>query len=354
MRSPRARLLAIAAVTLVLLRGATALAASPAELAPKYQQFLEEAELLMSAAERAAFVALGEDYARDAFIASFWRSRDPYPETARNEARDTWQERLESGRSLFGTIHDARARFQLLNDAPDQRVEIAQRDPAAGDGFRCAGLLVPIEVWAYAHDERTHEELVVIFFRPGGVSPWRRWESYDGVGALVVTGTAQVQGPSKAEVFAVARDQCPEAAEALQAALAWIAAREPFHYPLMMIKAEAPIEPPSVEWLSTFASYSTDVPADAGTFSASVDFSFPGRRQSRTVVQGTIAVPVAELGEAALAGAHSYDLLVTGEVLHDSELLDRFRYRFDFAAGDVSGPDLPLVIQRPLRPGDYR
>ena len=65
-------------------------AAKIAQLAPKYQQWLQSVELLITDEERKSFLALDEDYQRDAFIDKFWRSRDPYPDTARNELKDKW------------------------------------------------------------------------------------------------------------------------------------------------------------------------------------------------------------------------------------------------------------------------
>ena len=121
------------------------------------------------------------------------------------------------------------------------------------------------------------------------------------------------------------------------------------------MKAEAPLEKPSGEWLATFASYSTDLPAGAGTFPATLELAFPGRQQSRTVLQATVKVATADLGHAELGGARSYNLLLTGEVLRGGQLFDRFRYKFDFPAAAGRAPRyLPLVFQRPLRPGDYR
>ena len=72
---------------------ATAAAAKPptaeqraaiASLAEKYRAFLAEVDVLLSDEERATFLALTQDYERDAFIDHFWKSRDPYPETPRN------------------------------------------------------------------------------------------------------------------------------------------------------------------------------------------------------------------------------------------------------------------------------
>ena len=90
-------------------------------------------------------------------------------------------------RELFGSLRDARSRFQLLNGAPDLRVDVGQRDPRSGPGARCSGLVVPTEVWGYARNARTGEQLLVIFYRPGGVADFRRWHADEGLAALLVT-----------------------------------------------------------------------------------------------------------------------------------------------------------------------
>ncbi|HEV8631536.1 MAG TPA: GWxTD domain-containing protein, partial [Thermoanaerobaculia bacterium] len=314
-------------------------------LAEKYRQFLDEVSVLISDEERGAFLALEEDYQRDAFIDRFWRSRDPYPETARNELKDKWQARLDEARSLFGSLEDERAHFLLLNGPPEGRVEV-----------RCAGVIWPTEVWYYARDNRTHEELLVIFYQRFGAGAYRIWEPLEGLSSLVQDlgiGTDPTRADQQA--FQRIREGCAgESVDALLGSVAKIYSLGKLAYPLQVMKAVAPLEHPSGEWLQTFSSYSTDLPAGAGTFPATVDFAFPGRRQSRTIVQGTVKVALADIGHADLGGARSYNLLITGEVLEKGGLFDRFRYKFDFPAVDVTGEYLPLVIQRPLRPGDYR
>jgi GWxTD domain-containing protein len=134
-------------------------AARLAELDAEQRRWFEDVELLLSSDERATFLALREDYQRDAFIANFWRARDPYPETARNEFRDKWQAKVDEARALFETLADERARFYLLNGPPDARIEIAQQDPR-GEGSRCRGLIVPAEVWFYGTEGRLRQELL--------------------------------------------------------------------------------------------------------------------------------------------------------------------------------------------------
>ena len=322
-------------------------AAKIAQLPAKYQAFLEAVDLLISDAERTAFLELAEDYQRDAFIDKFWRSRDPYPETPRNELKDKWEARLEEARAAFGGVSDERGRFLLLNGPPAARIEV-----------RCSTIVWPAEVWFYTKDNRTREELFVVFYQRFGAGAFRMWQPLDGVGVLVQDmgiGVDTGDGRRDQEAFQKIRDSCPgESADALLAAIGKIFAMGKMAYPMLVMKALGPLDKPSGEWLATFASYSTDVPAGAGTFPGSVELAYPGRQQSRTVLQATIKVATSDLGFVELGGARSYNLLLTGEVLRGNELFDRFRYKFDFPAADVGGPHLPLIIQRPLRPGDYK
>src|SRR5688500_10905854 len=136
-----------------------------AALPEKYRQFLAEVEILITPTELAAFLALEQDYQRDAFITNFWRSRDPYPDTARNELQDQWQVRLELAASLFGAIGDERAKMVLYNGPPDGRVEA-----------RCTSLW-PVEVWFYDKKKnRTREELWIIFYQRFGAGACRIWQ----------------------------------------------------------------------------------------------------------------------------------------------------------------------------------
>jgi Ca-activated chloride channel family protein len=315
-----------------------------AQLPAAYQTWLEEHDLLMNEGELAAFLALEEDYQRDAFIQSFWKSRDPYPETGRNELQDRWQATVEEARSLFGDLRDERSRMMLLNGAPAARVEIG-----------CSQVLYPSEVWFYDKGSRAREEIFLLFTRPFGLGAYRLWMPGDGIAALMANVGAASAGPRNTDSAAVdaIRSGCGQTADALFAALSNITKLGVMGYPLVVMKLSAPIASKSGEWLASFASYSTDLPAQAATFPAEVSFAYPGKRQSRTVAQGTVKVLTSALGQAEIAGSRSYNVVVTGEVLRGDELFDRFRYKFDFPASTV-GEHLPLVFQRLLRPGDYR
>ncbi len=120
---------------------------------------------------------------------------------------------------------------------------------------------------------------------------------------------------------------------------------------------------PNPEWVRTFLSYSTDLPADALPLAAEVEIHFPGRNQSRTIVDASVIVDAGSLrgdgSGAAPPGAGrelpaALGLLLDGEVLRGDELFDHFRYRFELSAERLrAATTLPFSARRFLRPGSY-
>ena len=315
------------------------------ELAPEYQRFLAEVDALISNQELEIFLALDENYEREGFIEEFWKSRDPYGNTARNEFKRHWQERLDMVRANFSSLDEDRAKILLLNGFPDARVEV-----------RCP-IVQPSEVWYYEKDERVPEDLLLLFYESWG-DRWKLWEPTAGLADLSKTDIGFY--PDDSEVIRAIRDRCIDD-DALLGVLNFAYSQGAIGYPTMIMRLLEPIRPPSGEWASTFVSYSSDLPENAHTFPAELHFDFPARHQSRTVVQGRLDVATNVLGAAELAGSTSRNLLLTGEVLQDDRLFDRFRYKFDFPGAEETGEEqpssdalLPIIFQRNLRPGDYR
>jgi Ca-activated chloride channel family protein len=325
-------------------------------LPEKYRTWLEDVELLLTTEERDAFLALTKDYQRDAFIRHFWEVRDDQPRTPRNELREGWEARVQEARKRYGGLADGRARVLLFNGVPDQ-VLLSE----------CPMVLWPLEVWYYSRSERTKSELVVILYQKWRAGRYRIWNPHETAGVLLADGAATDGAPvdrsaglqaeggySRAGVRACGDE---EKGRKIAAAVGWVASQG-FHWDVLEATLDSPPQPPSGEWVSTWRSYSTDVPESAPALSARLEVGFPGRQQSRTVLQGLLTVPVAEAGLVQLAGSRSYNFLLNGEVLllngAETELFDSFRYRFDLPAWQAAGSaTLPLVFQRPLRPGDY-
>jgi Ca-activated chloride channel homolog len=309
-----------------------------AHLSPAHQRWLESVELLITPEERETFLAIEEEYQRDAFIEQFWHTRDPYPDTARNEFRERWERRVEEVRLRFGETSSDRAKIYLLNDAPDAIQPINCTD------------LNKAEVWYYSHADTVGSELLLLFYERGP-SLWRMWLG-DRLTELLRFGG--LGSPNSAVAQAI-RDSCRiDEQEALWAVIGFASRLGLMGYSMITAQAQEPRENPSGEWVATFHAYSTHVDDDAARFPATMSIDYPGRRQSRTVMQALVSVPKDAVGMADLAGHHSYNLLATGEVLLDEHLFENFRYRFNFSDEEVSGDTLPLMIERTLRPGTYQ
>ncbi len=338
-----------------------------------HRQWTEEVALLLSDEEIHSFLCLSQDYQRDAFIAEFWKARDPYPDTARNEFREHWIERLSMVRQLFENTDDERARYYLLNGPPGVHVEICPRRSATS-----------IEAWFYGFEDLSQvmgaifsrrlrqDQYAVIFYRRLGVGPWRAWYPSESLSTSALQPGGRLDLPG-AGIGGLRREDlgagCKE--EELGYALQIIRILNDwggmlgFFYERMIGEKLEPIEAPSDEWLRTFESYSTDLPSGAPELAAALDVSFPGRKESRTVVQTLVQVEPEGATLADLAGARSYAFELIGEVLRADavtsadRLFESFRYRFEFpvegdeASGETQ-PAMPLVAQRYLRPGDYK
>ncbi len=307
------------------------------KLPDKYRDWLRMVDLLMTDEELESFLALEKDYQRDAFIEHFWEVRDTYRSTARNEFRERWEANVQVAYTAFGNLEDDRARVLLLNGAPADRIVSL-----------CSNLLWPVEVWFYAGSDRMQSEFIVVFYRKWGAGPYRVWTSLDGLRELFNGSVASSGEPSLQAIVSGCRD-----GDKLAGGIGWVL-RQGLGYDLLQQRIMEKPQEQRGEWVSSFKSYSTEMPAGATPLPAKLDLEFPGRYQNRTVVQGVLSVPAESAGKASLGSANTFNLQLNGEVLQNGKLFDLFRYKFDFppaAAG--SAENLPVIFQRYLRPGDY-
>jgi Ca-activated chloride channel family protein len=316
------------------------------KLPEKYQKWLATVDLLITDEEVATFLALEQDYQRDAFIKRFWAARDTYKSTARNEFQDRWEANVEQALALFGALDDDRARILLLNGAPSIRIE-----------SRCSTIIWPVEVWAYPHADRIRSQFVVVFYRKWGVGPFRVWSAIDGLGALFSAGAgSRTTAPDLSAIASGCKD-----GDQLAGGIGWVL-RQGMGYDMLQQRMMAKPEEQHGEWVSSFSSYSTDMPEGAKPLPAKLTVDFPGRYQNRTVLQGLVTVAPSAAAKSTLGGANTYNLLLNGEILQNDELFENFRYKFDFPGGPNSAggapngetDNLPIVFQRYLRPGEYK
>jgi Ca-activated chloride channel family protein len=304
-----------------------------AKLPEKYRDWLIEVEVLITPVERSAFLVLEKDYQRDAFIQHFWEVREG-GSSRPGEFQRNFEARVAEARERFGKqMVDERARIFLLNGAP-----------AAEVAGRCATILWPVDIWYYPGSDRTHEEFIIVFYQHWGAGPYRVWDPASGLGELLADNNREERSLS-----AIANG-CRDG-DKIAGAIAWVAAQG-MHYASLQASFQSKPKAPHTEWVNSFRSYSTDLPAGAELLPAKLEISFPGHAGNRTAVQGVVSVPAAAAGQVKLAERRSYDFLLTGEVLQGPRLFENFRYKFDVPLGGAEA-SLPLVFERLLRPGEY-
>lgn len=310
---------------------------SDEHLSDKHRRWLVSVELIITDEERQTFLEIDEEYQRDAFIERFWRTRDPYPDTARNEFRERWEARADEAALRFGRLDDDRAKVFLLNGAPDALVPINCVD------------LVRAEVWYYQRAETLGHEMAMLFYERGP-STWRVWLG-DRYSELLRFGGFNT---TAGQVYELVRQSCKFHEQEAMFAVFAMQRQSSLGYPSLVFDMQTFPDKPSGEWVATFHAYSTDIGDTTERFDADLSITYPGRRQSRTVMQALVSIPKEQVGKAELAGYTSYNLLATGEILLEDRLFENFRYRFNLSDAEITGPNLPLMIERNLRPGTYR
>lgn len=302
--------------------------------------WLAEVEPLITRRERLAFLGLARNYQREAFVQQFWRVRDPFPRTTRNERKERWAVRVAEARARFGNLQEDRARILLLHDRPDGILRV-----------RCTTTRIPAEVWYYRGSDHIDFPFALVFIQPGPGKPLKIWNPVRSGGLIGAFSHARgcIGGKRLAQVIDVL-------------------AADPDNYSLTLDRVLAKPRPSSEEWIDSFTALSTEMPADAVALAGETQIRFLGRYQQRTVVQAMITVPAQAVAMSELAGFRSRDLRLVGEVLQDGHLFESFRYTFGFPVADTADLDaartdatapgtgpayLPLAFERYLRPGGY-
>ena len=111
-------------------------------------------------------------------------------------------------------------------------------------------------------------------------------------------------------------------------------------------------------WYVQASAAETELPSaqfsKTGDLDADIQFSYPGRRQNRTIVQGLFLIDAETAETEKIDGVESCLFELHGKVFRDQELFEEFRYRFEVPLDKTTDDQIPLVIERSLRPGIYK
>jgi Ca-activated chloride channel family protein len=316
-------------------------------LPEKYRQFLLDVQPIIQPQEESSFLVLDSDAQREIFIESFWQRH-----ALSGLSGDAYRVRY------YELIEEATQKYRRNSDR--YIVEVVNGEP--GDIFdpNCSRLLLPIQLWHYNRLANGTSGDVLFYLGRGHIE-YVLWQphTHSPGAALEELLTFEGQQEGVEAVFFGKLDKrtgmftpplmdrdCLGAAR-LHAAIDSVAlGRAPVEK--AFVPAPVPEEPMKLLLKSM-------VIADpkAPTFNAEMSVRFPPRYGNRTDAEVTVLVPRQKLAITDVAGTKSYRLDVTGEVLKDELLFEKYRYRFDFPA-DSKADQLPVILDRRLPPGRFK
>lgn len=150
------------------------------ELKVAYKRWLDnDVAYIITKEEKKAFMSLQTDEERENFIESFWRRRDPDPDTEENEYREEYYERIAYANEKFtsgipGWKTD-RGRIYIAHGKPDS----VESHPSGGSyerpSYEGGGSTstYPFEIWFYRHLDGVGDGLEIEFVDPTGSGEYR-------------------------------------------------------------------------------------------------------------------------------------------------------------------------------------
>ena len=321
-----------------------------AKLAEKYQQFLLDVEPIMQDAERDAFLILESDAQRDLYIEDFWRRHEAAEGTPKGSFRQLYYDRLETAKARYRSAASDRSRAYLIHGDP--------ADVLVSD--RCK-LLQPLEIWTFINVPGFSQNAEFLFYVPRDGIDYKLWQPYasgnDALYDLVsreVAAFNQTRDTAVQAVFGFVphttmtylQQECMNA-DTLMRAIETAEVRQLDNAKLFQPRAVDPE-------LARKIFHSIVMPTSgAKALTAEFSVGYPGKQGDRTATELTALVPKSMLVSKEVGGIQLYSLDVVGEVLKDQNLLETFRYRFDYPTS-IQSDKVGIVVDRVLRPGQYK
>ena len=318
-----------------------------AKLGEKYQQFLIDTEPIMQPTELDTFLIMESDPQRELYIDDFWHRRDVAQGTSRNAYREQYYERLISVKEKYTNVSTDRSRIYIIHGEADEIVTCDCK------------LLQPLEIWKYLYIPGMGHDVRFIFYKPRAGIDYRLYTPMNtgDVSDLISEESAAFTiGPMTqaiATVFAQVapgmnriQQECRNGDEVM-AAIAYSELNK------IAIVTKV-FQPPEVNSEDVHRILRSVVLATPNAVKLPAQFSvvYPAKQGTRTAAEMTVLVPRSQVILKEVGASKLYSLDVTGEVLKGDKLYDNYRYRFDYPA-DTKSEQLPVVLDRFLRPGEY-
>jgi Ca-activated chloride channel family protein len=317
-----------------------------AQLAPKYKEFLELVELIITNEEREVFVQIADNYQKDRFIESFWRRRSIDSQGIRNDYQAVHTHRVAIAKDQFKNLNNDRAKVLIINGPPDAVIPID-----------CQEVFVPIQIWYYDRLEALKSKVYLIFYAPYGIGPdYKLWLPIDGEGVLQVGGGFGSAAGGRQPAPGGRRvdyDRCPET-RTLRQAIAYSTAVLGSGA-TGLAGAGKLFAPPIIETegVDQILTMTTELATGSAPLGLAKLVRFPEMRANKIGVDLSLLVSKSDLKSRDLGEEKFYNVDVIGEVVKGERLIDNFKYRFDIPTQEVGGEKIPLTVRRYLYPGEY-
>jgi VWFA-related protein len=309
-------------------------------LPDRYRTFLEDVEPIITDLERDTMLRLTSDYQRDRFIDDFWKRRSIGSDGLRIEFRDVYELRVQQARELFRHLRSDQARIYILHGPPDALRKID-----------CQDVFWPIQIWYYERIESLKmSKVLLLFYQSFGGGDFRLWTPTDGRASVIAGSLPGGAGPTRR----VDTGRCPEAGDVTRV-LATIESQWGMTGGLKMagVLREGP-KPDDVEGADAILQMTTDMAPDTVRLPLQRTLRFPEMVGSKMRMELTLLLEREGLSTKVMGPVTFFDFDVIGEIVKGDRLVDNFRYRFDFPTNTVTGPFVPLKIEREIFPGEYR
>lgn len=322
------------------------------KLPEKYRQFLEDVEPIIQPTETDTFLILETDAQRDIYINDFWRRRDAAQGTSNHAFKDLYYQRLETAREQYKQVSSDRSRTYLLYGEP---MDVLKVD--------CTRLLQPVEIWHYFYIPSISHHVRFLFYLPRYGSDYKLWRPMGDntidlselISQEVMGAATNPQGAVQQVFFQSAlpgsflsrlQAECTNGDEIMKA----ISQNQMNRTLLLNV-----FDPPKINDEDVRKILRSVVIATPNAPKLAADFTvrFPAKQGVKTDAEMTLSVPRSQVTLKDVGNTKLYSLDVTGEVLRNGELYENYRYRFDFPA-DIKDEKLPVVIDRFLRPDEYK
>ncbi|MFI5182530.1 MAG: VWA domain-containing protein [Thermoanaerobaculia bacterium] len=310
------------------------------DLPDRYRKFLEDVEPIITELERDTLLRLTTDYQRERFVDEFWKRRSIGPDGLRIEFRDIYELRVQQAREIYRNLRSDMARIYILHGPPDGVRKID-----------CQDVFWPIQIWYYERiDALRMSKVLLLFYQSFGGGDYRLWTPADGR-ASVTAGALPGGGGTNRRVDMTT---CLDASDVLRA-MSQIEGQWGTTGGMKMagVLREGP-KPDDVEGADAILQMTTDIPPDAIRLPVQRTLRFPETVGSKMRMELTLLLEREGLATKIMGPVSFFDFDVIGEVVKGDRLIDNFRYRFDFPTTSVSGPFVPLKIEREIFPGEYR